>query len=57
MNCPKCKREIEPGEVTWPGDEPCPPEICQDCWEQACSELFWEQMRQDWLEENYERGG
>ncbi len=44
MNCPQCRREIEPGEVTWPGDDS---EICQDCWEQECSEMFWEQLGGD----------
>ena len=41
MNCPTCQREIEPGEVTWPGDELDSPEICQDCWEFECDILWW----------------
>jgi hypothetical protein len=45
MNCPKCKREIEPGEATWPrSDYAAGNDICQDCWEDECSEAFWRSM-------------
>ena len=43
MKCSQCHREIEPGGITWP-DESHRPDICQDCWEKECAEMFWEQI-------------
>lgn len=37
--CPKCGASIGPDEMVWPGD--AHEEICQNCWEQECSESWW----------------
>lgn len=36
--CHECKRDTS-GEMTWPGESGH--EICQDCWESACSRSWW----------------
>ena len=42
MSCDTCKRDTT-GEITWPGgDEGA--EICQECWEAACSKSWWEMI-------------
>jgi hypothetical protein len=44
MICPKCNRQIEPGEVTWPVSVDGRVEVggCPDCWEAQAEAAWWD---------------
>lgn len=43
VTCSRCRREIEPGETTWP-DDTTEDGLCQTCWEDHCGRSWWEMV-------------